>query len=85
MFAEQPILDTVAEEMCSDQETVEEVSKSDSEEPAQKEYTTGKVFINNNIVDNYRSSFRQIKNINVNLLNLYKQFLYCSLSSRHWK
>lgn len=54
LFAEQSISDIVTEEMCSDlQESVKKVSKSDSEEPTQKEHNTGKVFINDNIVDNY--------------------------------
>jgi len=53
LFAEQPILDTIVEKtLCSDlQQTVEEISKSDSEEPMQKEHNTGNIFMKDNSVN----------------------------------
>lgn len=68
LFAEQAIINRVARETCSDlQETVEEVTKADSEEPAQNEHNTGKAFMNDKLlIITKSSSFHQIKNIDAN-------------------
>lgn len=44
LFTEPPLLDIAEKTLCSDpQETVEEISKSDSEKLARKEHNTGKI------------------------------------------
>lgn len=66
LFAELPTLDTIVEKtLSSDLQQNVEVSKSDSEEPAQKEHNnTGNIFVKNYIVNNFKSSsFHLNKNI----------------------